>query len=289
MPDTLYVVAPPSTRETLTPWMAAHRIRRPVVATDRLPAPAELRAAVAVFVVGERPAGLFLHDDQGRRVPLGGVRQVTPEFVRTAATVASRRGGAASAALLAQRSERALALAQEAAEMFRPQALFRWEADRLAYFRVREALATGLGALWYVGQGSALGWPAYGGIEAPGLCWQAPTAGVFSVTCASGQAGGFCEQLVENGFCAAAFGAAGLTSHQRNRRLCLALARSYAEQAEPWMGRVVAGAGTSWLSLAGYRLIGDPLAPLLEAEGASERAARVYAPNPNAAVDAATA
>ena len=197
-----------------------------------------------------------------------------PCFAKAAASVCWREGLTGPVALLAQWDERAHQLAEHASRLA-PSSLF-WSARIITGRDLPQALGIGLGACVYFGHGHCGGWDGYWGIDAPALaCAMLEPAGVvFSLTCRSAERPprglSFCEELVLSGYCAAAYGSPGRTSHPRNGRLGLALCR--AMQGHSSVAAVLSNCGASWLSTAAYRLIGDPMAPLAGAPAARSRA-----------------
>jgi hypothetical protein len=195
-------------------------------------------------------------------------------FAETAAAVCRRQGPTGPVALLAQWDERAHQGAEEAGRLA-PAPRF-WPARVITGRDLPQALGIGLGACVYFGHGHCGGWDGYWGIDAATLiaAMVEPAGAVFSLTCLAAKrtANGlsFCEELVLGGYCAAAFGSAGRTSHRRNRRLGRNLCR--AMQGQSTVAGVLRNAQASWLSLAGYRIVGDPLACLAGSPAAPTRA-----------------
>jgi hypothetical protein len=195
-------------------------------------------------------------------------------FAQAAAAVCCRNGLTGPVALLAQWDERSHQLAEDASRLA-PAALF-WSARIITGRDLPEALGIGLGACLYFGHGHCGGWDGYWGIDAPKLAaaMVEPVGTVFSLTCRAAQRPphglSFCEELVLSGYCAAAYGSAGRTSHPRNARLGIALCRAMQHHADA--ASILANSGASWLSMAGYRLIGDPLASLAGHPAARPRA-----------------
>jgi hypothetical protein len=198
-------------------------------------------------------------------------------FARCAAAVCRRVGPAGPVAVLAQWDERAHKGAEAAARLA-PLPLL-WPARVMTGRDLPGALGIGLGACVYFGHGHCGGWDGYWGIDARMLAeaMVEPAGAVFSLTCRAAQRPGdgfsFCEELVLSGYCAAAWGSAGRTSHRRNRRLGLEICRAMREHRT--VAEVLRNAQASWLSTLGYRLIGDPLACLAGSADAAARAAAI--------------
>src|SRR5262249_52701703 len=159
-----------------------------------------------------------------------------------------------------------------------PSPLF-WPAHVITGRDLPAALGIGLGACVYFGHGHAGGWDGYWGIDAPTLAASRidPMGAVLSLTCLAGKRPAygfsFCEELVLSGYCAAAFGSMGHTSHRRNASLGLALCD--AMRHHDTLAGIVQNCGASWLSRAAYRIFGDPLARLAGVSQAAERVRRV--------------
>ena len=198
-------------------------------------------------------------------------------FSKTAVIVCNRAGAATGpVALLAQWDERAVEAA-EAAGKLAPASYF-WPARLITGRDLPQAIGVGFGALLYFGHGSCGGWDGYWGVPAATLIapMSEPAGAVLSLTCLAAKRRpdglSFCEELVLGGYCAAAYGSAGRTSHRRNRALGEALCR--AMQAHTTLAGMLQNCQASWLSRAGYTVIGDPLACLAGSDGAREQAER---------------
>ena len=87
------------------------------------------------------------------------------------------------------------------------------------------------------------------------------------------------REMVLSGLCAAALGAAGLTLHRRNVRLALAVAQAL--RCCSTLADVLRWHGIPLACLNRYRILGDPLAPLIGNPHALEKAQRVFAPAPD--------
>jgi hypothetical protein len=294
------IVAAPAAHAALEPLLEAYAKRGPVeqVVTARIPPIEELTeisaGADAVLLVGPRRrsprtvlAGPLLYPGGGRRVPVGWVPDVGEaglgRFAAAAARVHARRAvaGSRSAALLGQRSRRYEDLSGRIgrllAEGERPLRVYEWTADRLIREDMVEGLGCGLAVGVYVGHGRPVGWVGYRGIRAGHLeTLGEPTGAILSLTCltASRKRVGlsFAEAIPLSGAAGAAFGAVIETLHTDNSRWALRLARGLTSTAAT-LGELVAAAiphpdGAS----SRYRILGDPLVPLIDADGAGDRA-----------------
>jgi hypothetical protein len=281
------VVAGPRALEALEPLLRAYaRGWEVVVGTDEIVGDVD-----AMLVVGSRRRsprtalpGPFVVSGDDRRVPVGWVPDTGWEGVRrfatTAARIHERRGGERTVAVLAQRSRRyrdlsgrIMRLLEESGGAVRP---LRWTADELSRDELGRGLGYGLSAAVYVGQGRPVGWVGYAGTRAHHLAGaDEPTAAVLSLTCltASRRRVGlsFAEALVLQGATAAAFGAVYSTDHRWNARWALRLTRALGQRCGA-VGELVLAAEQHDPAVAGYRIVGDPLAPLVDAPDAADRA-----------------
>lgn len=224
----------------------------------------------------------------GRAVPIGIVPDVGPVgldlFATAAAAVHERSRLAAvppaSLAVLAQRSGRYRELADRilrlVGEASPATARFNWTADELVRDDLVEGLATGLGLVLYVGHGRPSGWVGYRGTRAHHLAGLAqPLGAVLSLACltASRRRRGlsFAEALPLQGSAAACLAAVGSTRHIDNARWALRLVQAVAAGCRS-IGELVAMAEPETSLVRGYRILGDPLAPLADAPGASSAA-----------------
>lgn len=235
----------------------------------------DVGAVLLLAAAGVAPAdavpGTHLVTQLGRHVAIG----VLPAEAG-AGTIAAVQGRcdkhaeAGPVALLGSREERARQLLDkvEVALRGRPSlAVARLSAERLRRYELPGVLAQGPGLALYVGRGRRLGWAGYGGVEA----WQLdlpgakPLGAVLSLTCQasarSGPSPSFSEELVVRGRAAAALGAIEQTLHSHNRSLAIAIADRLAGGAATLADLLPAGHP----ALAGYRICGDPLAPLVGA------------------------
>ncbi|MCU1237868.1 MAG: hypothetical protein JWP63_5835 [Candidatus Solibacter sp.] len=198
-------------------------------------------------------------------------------FAESAAAVCRREGPTGPVALLAQWDERAHHGAEEASRLA-PAPLL-WPARVMTGRDLPSALGIGLGACVYFGHGHCGGWDGYWGIDARTLAgaMTEPVGAVFSLTCMAAKRPtmgfSFCEELVLSGYCAAAWGSAGRTSHRRNRRLGSELCRAMRDHGTA--AAVLRNSQATRLSMLGYRLVGDPLACLSGSPAASARAAAI--------------
>jgi hypothetical protein len=246
-------------------------------------------AGSVLMVGGEPPRSVFAGSGEARRVPLGWVAADADRlrmFARTAAEVVSRQAQELSpgpAVLLGQWDQRALSLADEV-EHASGVPLFRWTAERLARRELLEALRCGPGLALYLGHALCGGWVAYGGITAAALTARRmhPLGAVLTIAgdaarCHRTRAS-FCDELVVRGGCAAALGATGKSRHDTDSVLARSAARALTKART--LGELLLRMPED--ALHGYRIAGDPAAPLIGAAHACQVAAQIHAPAPEA-------
>jgi hypothetical protein len=154
--------------------------------------------------------------------------------------------------------------------------VYAWTADELMRDDLVDGLGLGLGAAIYVGHGRPIGWVGYRGVRSHHLDTLGKPIGVMlSLTCltASRRRTGlsFAEALPLRGAAAASFGAVGPTDHLDNSRWALRLTRVIAERPRLTIGELVVAAYPDSPASRGYRILGDPLAPLIDASGLEHR------------------
>ena len=268
----------------------------------------ELRDVAAVLVVGEarRPPrhglpGLFLHDDTGRRVPAGwlpDVPQRLGDFAQAAAKVVRRakaRLPRGPLVLLGQWDDRTLVLARQTESAFEnvpcPVPVIRWTAERLVQMDMLHALRCGPGLAIYFGHGRPRGWAGYHGIRAQHLreALGEPLGAILSLTCHTANrwqvALSFAEEMVLSGLCAASLGATAKTVHLDNGCLTNNLCSKLSDTAVATLGELLLATPLNDAQAFGtYRVIGDPLAPLLGAKDSLAKARAIFAPGPDDAL-----
>ena len=284
------VAAGPRALDAVEPLLHAYARAGPVTLAGEGDA-ADLAGEVdAVLVVGSRrrsprtavSAPFVAAGD--RRIPVGWLPDTGWDAVRrfaaAAASLHERRGPERTVAVLAQRSRRyrdlsgrIVRLLDESDGAVRP---LRWTADELGREELGRGLGYGLSAAVYVGHGRPAGWVGYAGTRAHHLAGaEEPTAAVLSLTCltASRRRVGlsFAEAIVLAGAAGAAFGAVCSTDHRWNARWALRLTSALGSGCAT-VGELVLSAEQDDPAVAGYRIVGDPIAPLRDAAGAAERA-----------------
>lgn len=294
------VVASVESRRALAPLIDAYGARHHVTICSSggraVPAPDDLTDiadhADAIVVAGWRSRsprtvlpGPGVTTSDGRLVPAGWLPDVGTEsltrFAHAAATIHARRATSqrCTTAVLGSRVARYEDLARRIERLIGhddPDASHRWTAGDQLMEDALAGLDAGPAAVVYVGHGRPVGWAGYRGVRAEHLHdVRRPSAFVMSFTCltASRRRVGlsFAEQIVLQGSTSACLGAVTPTDHQWNGRWAYRMCRSLAD-ARTVGDLVVAARPESQTSP--YRLIGDPLAPLLDAPGAREEMIR---------------
>ena len=182
-----------------------------------------------------------------------------------------------SVALLAQRSRRYLDLAGRIRRLLGdsgrpPDSLFWWPADEIVRDDLAAGLAHGLAVALYVGHGRPSGWVGYAGVRAHHLAEsRTPGAVVVSLACHTlnrRRVGlSFGERLVAQGTVAASIGAVSATRHVANARWSLRFVDAVSAGAAT-VGDLLVAAEPDLEAGRVYRLVGDPLTPLIDALGA---------------------
>lgn len=279
------LVANPDLLGILGPLLHARVSRGPVRFVSTLDE--ALPGASSIFIVGGAPREIAaLQADDGGSVPIGWISDRVDVLVRYVGSLAGhpeRQGTPGPVALLAQWEDRSLRLADDLEGRVTAK-LLRWTAERLARRDLLPALGTGLGAALYVGHGERWGWRGYGGVTSDQVLAHGghPVGAVLSLTCKTASLDGgepnFCDALVAGGASLAALGCVESSEHVDNRRLALALAARLGRART--LADCVRDLPVSWLK--GYRISGDPAAPLGGTDGAWDRAQSVFAPHPKA-------
>jgi hypothetical protein len=298
--DAWVVAAPAAALARLQPLIQAHRRRREVCVVETPEAIGlHLNHAAAVLIVGGRGAtprralpGVFLAAPNGARVPAGWLPDAgarLANYARTAGAVLERdlvheRG---PAVVLGEFDTRALALVDRlASALAGTMPVFNWTAQRLTCDGLIAALGTGPGIAVYFGHGLAGGWAGYGGFgrdQIADMTGTPPIGAILSLSCSAASRPrrglSFCEEAVLSGVCAAALGARGRTLHARNAELGTMFARGLQDPSIATLADLLLAVPAG--ALDRYRVLGDPLAPLLGASGCEAAARQVFAPGPD--------
>jgi hypothetical protein len=238
-------------------------------------------------------------DAAGRDVPAGWLPDVGFEaldrFARAAARVVRRSSEALVAgplALLGEWDQRYLQLAERMEANLRaggtlPFPVLRWTAERLTRDDLALGLRTGLGLAIYFGHGRPRGWAGYRGVRLEHLVRSngEPLGALLSVTCLTASRWdvglSFSEAATLAGLAAGALGAIAPVNHLDNMRWMVGLAEAL-RGGERLLGpALVRAAPPEQRARQVYRILGDPLAPLVGAPAALRRAAKIWAPAPD--------
>jgi hypothetical protein len=153
---------------------------------------------------------------------------------------------------------------------------------------LRGLAESGPALAFYFGHGRPRGWAGYHGVRGEhfGGGWLEPMGALLALRCENASrwrtAMSFAETLALRGVFSGALAAGTKTRHEHNRRLGPMLCEALTTISVRTLGELVlALPEQEWVDTP-YRFIGDPAAPLVAAEGAWARAARVFAPAPDA-------
>jgi hypothetical protein len=308
-PDEWVLAAPRSALPALQPLVDAHAARRPVRlllrGTPEVPPleeiAGELESASGALIVGDRRRsprsvlpGPFLSTPTGRKVPAGWLplsdSSSVKRFAAAAAEVQCRTGAAGPFAFLGQWDSQVVRMMGRSLNILRgsddqPQIpVFWWTADRIVRRDLLCALQIGLGAAIYFGHGRPYGWAGYHGLHTRHLEYAQgrPAGAVLSLTChtASRRRVGtsFAESIVLGGIAAAAFGAVSATQTVDNWWWGASVCEAMTAQASTLGDLLLRACPPRPAAVTHYRILGDPLARLLGAPGACEKAAQIWAP-----------
>jgi hypothetical protein len=304
------VAGPADALAALEPLLLVRRAWQRVVvlpdAVERVLAnPARLvpRGAEALLVVGPRQRsprrvlpGLFVHDAEGTRVPVGWLPDVGPERLRIYAEAAARvvrraRSGATGPLMvLGQWEDRFLRVGLRTSRwvtQHEPELpVFHWTAERISRSDMLAGLTCGPGLAMYFGHGRPRGWAGYHGVRLEHFPdrWPEPMGALLALCCENASrlhtGLSFAEQLVLRGVAGGMLAATAKTRHEDNRRWGPALCEALTERGATTLAELVLRADVPPKIRDGgpYRFIGDPAIPLVGAAGAAAKAARVFAP-----------
>jgi hypothetical protein len=300
---TTWVVAGPDhALARLKPLIAAHRSLRPVRVLESADLTiSNLEDAACLLVIGKARrwpgttvSGVFLETDNDHRVVIGwlpNMEERLEAYADAAAKVQLRRTDTAARGpfvLLGELEERALdAVKGVTAQMPKDTPVFQWTAERLRRQDLISALRCGPGAAFYFGHATASGWAGYGCFDKTDAALAAgnPLGAVLSLSCSSAarppKGLSFCEEMVLSRLCAASLGATRRTLHQQNVKLGLALAQALASGPIVTLADLLLATHIPRYVLAKYRVVGDPLAPLIGHHEAHVHAQAVFAPAPD--------
>ncbi len=299
----------------LAPLIQAHQAARPVKTllihkrthqlSEIVKSPL-LDTLAGLLIIGPRAQsprralpGLFLSDSHGRPIPVGWLPEVLPQlqtFAESASAVVRRArttGPLGPVALLGQWEDRAIRMTAQMEKCFAATKnkvkVFRWTSERIVRRDLLPALGIGMGAALYVGHGRPSGWAGYSGVRARHLQYAqgSPIGVIFSFACDVAnrfKVGlSFAEACVLSGICAASFGATKATFNIKNAYLANNVCETLARKSNiRTLGDLLLNSDlTDKHAISSYRILGDPLAPLIGATEAARRAKTVYAPAPD--------
>jgi hypothetical protein len=215
-------------------------------------------------------------------------------FAAAAAEVQQRAGSGGPLALLGQWDDHVTRMVARSLRILAggrpepPLPVLWWTADRIIRRDLLGALRIGLGAAMYFGHGRPYGWAGYHGLHTRHLVYAqgCPSGAVISLTCHTANRHrvslSFSEAIPLWGVAAAAFGAVRPTRTVDNfwwaTSLCEAITREPITTLGELLARACPPRAEQWDA---YRILGDPLAPLLGAREAAAACARVWAPAPD--------
>jgi len=305
-PDTWLLVAPNKALHALEVLIETHRARRPVkIINPERDWTSVLGDVEGVLLVGDRRRtprtalpGPFVLAEDGRRVPVGWLPFTGSGELRcfsaAAAEVQSRSEGSGPIALLGQWDDHVTRTVTRALRILKgggdtpPVPVFWWTADRIIRRDLLTALRLGLGLALYSGHGRPYGWSGYHGLHSRHLLYAKglPTGAILSLTCHTANrhrvALSFAEMIPLAGIAAAAFGAVRSTRTLDNWWWGISICEALSGHPRCTIGELVLRAcpprQEQWEC---YRIIGDPLAPLIGASSATEDCANVWAPAPD--------
>ncbi len=231
-------------------------------------------------------SGPVIEVSDSRSIPVGWIPETSAEslsrFAASAAKVHRRTGTNCSTALLSQWNPQYLRLAKRMEVLLEKNKVpaFCWTADLLLREHMIEGLQSGLGAAFYVGHGRPIGWVGYHGTRIHHFenC-DDPIGALFSLCCrtASRRRTGlsFSEAILLKGVAAATFGSVKDTLHTNNTRWAVNLCAGIAAGV-PTLGKLIVSAlPTIPSAISDYRIIGDPLAPLIGSDQSIRNASAV--------------
>jgi Peptidase family C25 len=227
--------------------------------------------------------GPLLKTPDGRRLPAGwlplGRRGAAARFCETAARVHGRRRERRSVAVFGQWHPRYLRLADRiGALLVGTASTWRWTSDVLDRDDLMGAVGTGLGLGIYLGHGRPVGWVGYRGLRARHFDRfdGEPLGAVVALACETASrrrtSTSFAEALPLAGVAAASFGAVMPTRHTDNTRWAVGLCEAVCAGATTIGELIARSAPQQAAAAAAYRIIGDPLAPIVSDHRANRRA-----------------
>lgn len=267
------------------------------ISTDMPDAESLQRAADesdALLVVGSRKRsprtalpGPVMERGDGTVIPAAWLPDVGAEklrrFAETAARLHQREAATQPFAVLSQWHPQYLRLAGRIESLLHKQhkPVYRWTSDIVYRDDMARGLRAGLAAAVYVGHGRPVGWVGYYGTriqhlqDIPGE----PLGALLSLCCRTASRRrtplSFSEAVPLSGVAGAAFGAVGPTLHLNNTRWAVAICSALQTGVRSIGELIVKALPPNLDAVADYRLMGDPLSPLLGTEAALAEAEKI--------------
>lgn len=300
----LLILAPRAHASGLGPLLEAYKHRNIVVECswydEQIPTQAELNvladgidAMLFLAPANRAPSTLvaapYIIGPSGKKIPIGLLpvkdAATVNTFAQTAAKVQIRQGTQPAMALLAQRLPRYLRIAERIEAILQTEAphlhYFKWSGDVMVREDLLQGLNLGLGMALYVGHGRPSGWVGYYGTRAKHFegYQSEPLGAMISLCCYTNSRKkiglSFSEALVTQGIAAASFGAITKTKHTDNTRWALRITENMAEGVMAIGELILKSLPQDENAALAYRLIGDPLAPIIAAEESIEQAKNI--------------
>lgn len=215
-------------------------------------------------------------------LPYAGAERLR-RFSETAAHLHRREAAVQPFAVLSQWHPQYLRLAGRMETLLHKQhkPVFRWTSDVVYRDDMARGLRSGLAAAVYVGHGRPVGWVGYYGTrihhfeDIPGE----PMGALLSLCCRTASRRrtplSFSEAVPLSGIAGAAFGAVGPTLHSNNTRWAVSICSALQTGVRSIGELIVKALPSNPDAIADYRLMGDPLSPLLGAESALAQAEKI--------------
>lgn len=221
--------------------------------------------------------GPLVRRRDGKHIPVGILTPKNPRellvFAKAAADLHQQQKEVASLALLSQRHPRYLRLSSRIEKIINDKAtgieVFNWSSDIVYRKDMVSGMGAGIGVALYLGHGRPMGWSGYAGLRAHHFDEKIkmPLGAVLSLCCltASRRKVGrsFSESLVLKGRTASCLAAVIPTLHTDNTRWAVRIVQAMTDGVDTIGDLICSILPMKASALNAYRIIGDPLAPLL--------------------------
>ncbi|GAB6268359.1 MAG: hypothetical protein STSR0002_11000 [Smithella sp.] len=206
------------------------------------------------------------------------------QFAITAAHVHLRQSASLDIAVLSQRFPRFIRLAERIESILSkelPAHVFRWTGEAVYKEDMLKGLSSGLGVAIYVGHGRPMGWVGYQGTRIHDFKGdkREPLGALLNLCCLTASRKGkdvsFAELIPFTGVAASSFGAINSTTHPDNTRWAVNICGNLKNGASTVGELIIASLPERKSAINNYRLIGDPMAPLLSEANGHQKASRV--------------